>query len=126
MRGLRESAITVCRRLPMDARFRPHDAARVRLRAAALLTMAIAALAGCGREAPKAPEKGPIDVTVLTVERKDVPVTATYVAQTQSIQAVNIQARVSGWLDKRVYVEGSVVKTGQVLFRMDQKPFQAQ
>ncbi len=39
---------------------------------------------------------------------------------------VNIQARVSGWLDKRMYVEGSVVKAGQVLFQMDQKPFQAQ
>jgi membrane fusion protein (multidrug efflux system) len=110
----------------MDSRFRPHDPARVRLRAAASLTIAIAVLAGCGREAPKAPEKGPLDVTVLTVERKDVPVTATYVAQTQSIQAVNIQARVSGWLDKRVYVEGSVVKAGQVMFQMDQKPFQAQ
>jgi membrane fusion protein (multidrug efflux system) len=53
-------------------------------------------------------------------------VTATYVAQTQSSQAVNIQARVSGFLDKRTYVEGSVVKAGQVLFQMDQKPFQAQ
>ena len=63
---------------------------------------------------------------MLTVERKDVPITAIYVAQTQSSQAVNIQARVSGWLDKRMYVEGSVVKTGQVLFQMDQKPFQAQ
>ena len=81
---------------------------------------------GCGREAPKAAEKGPIDVTVLTVDRKDVPVTAIYVAQTQSVQAVNIQARVSGWLDKRVYQEGAVVKTGQVMFQMDQKPFQAQ
>jgi membrane fusion protein (multidrug efflux system) len=46
--------------------------------------------------------------------------------RTQSSQAVNIQARVSGFLDKRVYTEGSVVKTGQVLFQMDQKPFQAQ
>ena len=45
---------------------------------------------------------------------------------TQSSQAVNIQARVSGWLDKRMYIEGSVVKAGQVLFQMDQKPFQAQ
>src|SRR5215831_5705506 len=126
MRGRCESAVTVCRRLSMDIRFCPHDAARVRIQTVASLTIAVAVLAGCGREAPKAPEKGPIDVTVLTVERKDVPVTATYVAQTQSIQAVNIQARVSGWLDKRVYVEGSVVKTGQVLFQMDQKPFQAQ
>ncbi len=49
-----------------------------------------------------------------------------YVAQTQSSQAVNIQARVSGFLDKRVYAEGSVVKNGQVLFQMDQKPFIAQ
>ena len=81
---------------------------------------------GCGREAPKAPEKAPIDVTVLTVARADVPVTAVYVAQTQSVQAVNIQARVSGWLDKRVYTEGAVVKNGQVMFQMDPKPFQAQ
>ena len=94
-----------------------------RIAAAALgLTL----VAGCGREAPKAPEKGPPDVKVITIERKDVPVTAIYVAQTQSSQAVNIQARVSGWLDKRMYVEGSVVKAGQVLFQMDQKPFQAQ
>jgi membrane fusion protein (multidrug efflux system) len=39
---------------------------------------------------------------------------------------VNIQARVSGFLDKRVYTEGAMVKAGQVLFRMDPKPFQAQ
>jgi len=63
---------------------------------------------------------------VLTVERKDVAATAVYVAEAQSSQAVNIQARVSGFLDQRVYVEGSVVKAGQVLFQMDQKPFQAQ
>jgi len=98
-------------------------------RAARLVSYALVAaalLAGCGREAPKAPPKGPIEVTVQTIQRQDVPVTAIYVAQTQSSQAVNIQARVSGWLDKRLYVEGSVVKNGQVLFQMDPKPFQAQ
>ncbi|MCC6193684.1 MAG: efflux RND transporter periplasmic adaptor subunit [Burkholderiales bacterium] len=91
-------------------------------------TLAACALlaAGCGREPPKPPEKGPVDVTVLTVQRADVPVTAVYVAQTQSSQAVNIQARVSGWLDKRLYTEGAMVKAGQVLFQMDPKPFQAQ
>jgi biotin carboxyl carrier protein len=62
----------------------------------------------------------------LTVVPRDVPVAPVYVAQTQSSQAVTIAARVSGFLDKRVYTEGSVVKAGQVLFRMDQKPFQAQ
>jgi membrane fusion protein (multidrug efflux system) len=93
---------------------------------ALVLGTAVLLNAGCGRDAPKPPEKAPVDVSVVAIERKDVPITAIYVAQTQSSQAVNIQARVSGFLDKRVYTEGSVVKTGQVLFQMDQKPFQAQ
>ncbi len=93
-----------------------------RLACASLLC---AALAGCGKEAPKLPP-APLEVTTITIEPRDVPVTAEYIAQTQSSQAVNIQARVSGFLDKRVYTEGAVVKAGQVLFRMDPKPFQAQ
>jgi membrane fusion protein (multidrug efflux system) len=62
----------------------------------------------------------------VTVAPRDIPVVFEFVAQTQSSQAVNIQARVSGFLDKRVYTEGDVVKAGQVLFRMDPKPLQAQ
>ena len=85
----------------------------------------VAALAACGKEAPK-PEPAPLEVTTLAVQARDVPVAVEYVAQTQSSQAVNIQARVSGFLDKRVYTEGAFVKAGQVLFRMDPKPFQAQ
>ncbi len=90
------------------------------------LLVSLALLAGCGKDDKKTAERPPADVTVLTVAPRDTPVSATYVAQTQSSQAVNIQARVSGFLDKRVYVEGSVVKAGQVLFQMDQKPFQTQ
>ena len=92
----------------------------------AVFLASLAVLAGCGRDEKKDAGRPPVDVTVLTVMPRDVPVTATYVAQTQSSQAVNIQARVSGFLDKRVYTEGAVVKAGQVLFQMDQKPFQAQ
>ena len=67
-----------------------------------------------------------MDVTALTVAPKDTPVFFEYVAQVQSSQQVNIQARVSGFLEKRVYTEGSIVKAGQTLFLMDQKPFIAQ
>jgi membrane fusion protein, multidrug efflux system len=85
----------------------------------------LALLAGCGKEVPKlAPP--PLEVSTIAVQARDVDISAEYVAQTQSSQAVNIQARVSGWLEKRVYTEGAVVKAGQVLFRMDPKPFQAQ
>ena len=90
------------------------------------LGAAMLLVAGCGKEEKKEAARPPIEVTALTVAPRDVPITSVFVAQTQSSQAVNIAARVSGFLDKRVYTEGSVVKAGQVLFRMDQKPFQAQ
>jgi len=96
-----------------------------RLSPLALVALAAALLAACGK-APEKPAPAPLDVTTMVITPGDVPVAAEYVAQTQSSQAVNIQARVSGFLDERTYLEGSVVKTGQVLFRMDPKPFQAQ
>jgi membrane fusion protein (multidrug efflux system) len=76
------------------------------------------------KEAP-APPPPPV-VTVMDIVQRDVPVTFEYVAQTQSSHLVNIQARVNGFLDKRLYTEGAVVKEGQVLFQMDAKPFQVQ
>lgn len=90
------------------------------------IVAAVLLVFGCGREAGQGTASAPVEVTTLTIEPRDTPVSVTYIAQTQSSQAVNIQARVSGFLDKRVYVEGSLVKAGQVLFQMDQKPFQAQ
>ena len=93
---------------------------------AAALLASLVLLAACGKEEKKETARPPVDVTVLTIAPRDTPVSTTFVAQTQSSQAVNIQARVSGFLDKRMYVEGSVVKAGQTMFQMDRKPFQAQ
>jgi len=80
---------------------------------------------GCKKES-KPQTGGPAEVSVITVEPRDIPVTFEFVAQTQSSQLVNIYSRVSGFLDKRVYTEGALVKEGQVLFLMDKKPFQVQ
>ncbi|NUT77377.1 efflux RND transporter periplasmic adaptor subunit [Pseudomonas sp. C1C7] len=81
-------------------------------------------LGGCGKE-PVAPARQPPEVTVMTVASRDTPVTFEFVAQTQSSREVEIRARVAGFLDKRQYTEGDLVKTGQVLFQMDRKPFEA-
>jgi membrane fusion protein, multidrug efflux system len=90
-----------------------------------ILLAVLALLTACGRENPRL-TPATLEVSTISVQASDIEVSAEYVAQTQSSQAVNIQARVSGFLDQRVYTEGSVVKSGDVLFRMDQKPFQAQ
>src|SRR5574340_326081 len=74
----------------------------------------------------KAAAPTPPAVSVMTVSMRDVPVSSEYVAQTQSSHLVNIHARVSGFLDRRLYTEGALVKEGQILFQMDPKPFQVQ
>jgi membrane fusion protein (multidrug efflux system) len=86
----------------------------------------LAAGIGCGKKEEAKPQAQPPEVFVVKIEPRDTPVTFEYVAQTQSSQQVEIRARVNGFLDKRVYTEGSVVKAGDLLFLMDKKPFQAQ
>ncbi len=81
-------------------------------------------LHSCSKEQPKVTKEA--QVTALTIEEKDIPVSFEYIAVTQSSHLVNIQARISGFLEKRIYTEGEFVKEGQILFLMDKKPFQAQ
>ncbi len=83
-------------------------------------------LAAACSEAPPPAKRPPPQVSVITVEPKTIPATATFVAQTESSRQVDIVARVSGYLDKIAYQEGDLVKDGQVLFQIDPKPFQAQ
>ncbi len=93
----------------------------------ALITGAmIALLAACGKEAPPPAARPPVDVTVQTVAPQDAPAVFEFVGQTESSQQVEIRARVSGFLERRMYTEGSPVKAGQVLFVMDKKPFEAE
>ena len=80
-------------------------------------------LAGGCKKKEQAPPPPPPSVEVTQVVAKDTPIVFEYVAQTQSSHQVNIQARVNGFLEKRTYTEGAVVKTGDVLFVMDKKPY---
>jgi membrane fusion protein (multidrug efflux system) len=66
------------------------------------------------------------EVTVMTLAAQDTPVSYEFVGQTTSSRQVDILARVNGFLEKRTYEEGSMVKAGQTLFIQDQKPFKAQ
>ncbi len=84
----------------------------------------LALLGACHKQANELPRE-PIAVTVMTVTQRDTPVEFEFTAQTQSSREVEIRARVDGFLDKRVYIEGQLVQAGQTLFIMDPKPFEA-
>jgi membrane fusion protein (multidrug efflux system) len=72
------------------------------------------------------PPPPPTEVNVITVKPQTIPLEITFVAQVESAHQVNIVARVNGFLEKILYKEGDVVKKGQKMFLMDQKPFIAQ
>ncbi|NKJ50106.1 efflux transporter periplasmic adaptor subunit [Burkholderia sp. SG-MS1] len=93
-------------------------------RALLLLAAAMTLLVACKKH-PAAPAAAAPEVTVTTVVQRDTPVDFEFTAQTQSSREVEIRARVDGFLDKRMYTEGQVVKTGQTMFQMDSKPFEA-
>ncbi|MBF6990915.1 efflux RND transporter periplasmic adaptor subunit [Cupriavidus sp. IK-TO18] len=87
--------------------------------------LALLLVAGCSKEKPAAVAPPAAEVGVITVALRDVPLVYDFVGQTQSSQQVEIRARVNGFLEKRVYTEGALVKTGETLFLMDPKPFEA-
>jgi membrane fusion protein (multidrug efflux system) len=88
-----------------------------------LIAVATGLLAACDKKA--APQTGtPIPVTTLQLQAKSLPLVIETVGRTEGSKEVELRARVSGILEKRVYIEGSVVKAGATLFRIDQVPFQ--
>jgi len=89
----------------------------------------ILAVAACGKSQQQAGGFHgfpPAAVTVQKVEPQTFPVSFEYVGQTQGSKDVEVRARVTGIIEKRLYQEGSFVKAGQPLFIIDARPYQAQ
>jgi len=66
-----------------------------------------------------------LEVEMVRVEQKDVPVYSEWIGTTEGIVNADIKAEVTGYLLKQDYKEGSFVKKGQLLFELDARPFQA-
>jgi membrane fusion protein (multidrug efflux system) len=93
--------------------------------ALAAVFSALALLPGCGKEVAP-PARPPAEVSAIKIEPKDTPIVVEFVGRTESSHQVEIRARVNAFLDKRTYNEGSLVHAGDVMFKMDPKPFEAE
>ncbi|WP_189635827.1 efflux RND transporter periplasmic adaptor subunit [Pseudomonas chlororaphis] len=91
-----------------------------------LVILCTTCLAACNPKPPNLAANGPVEVTIFTPRPADVPASMVFVGQTQSAQAVDIRARVNGFLIKRNYTEGARVKKDQLLFEIDHAPFLAE
>jgi membrane fusion protein, multidrug efflux system len=90
----------------------------------AAVAMAVACLlAGCGQgqkqaaaPPPKVTVAKPVERTILDQDE--------YVGRFVPVDVVEIRARVSGYLGKIHFVDGQIVKQGDLLFTIDKRPFQ--
>ncbi len=98
-------------------------AARVPARLALALALTLlAAAGGCRRADPPAPP--PLPVSVAEVRQAAIPVYLEHVGTTEAVSTVEVRARVSGVLEKVLFKEGADVQQGDLLFVIEQKPYQ--
>jgi RND family efflux transporter MFP subunit len=97
----------------------------VLLKIAGLVLPAALAITGCSRTTSAAKPAPPPDVEVYQVDERNVPIYGEWIGTLEGLVNADIKAQVSGYMLKQAYTEGSFVRTGQLLFEIDPRPFQA-
>ncbi len=85
-------------------------------------------LAACGKEPAGAPPGGgmpPAEVGVITVKPGDVGLVTELPGRLEASRVAQVRARVAGIVEQRLFREGSDVKAGQPLFRIDPSVYAA-
>ena len=110
----------------------PHPAnPRLRSRVGALPVLLLAALlTACGDPKPDAPAAAaapppPPEVGVVTVTPGDVALITELPGRLEASRVAEVRARAAGIVQGRLFKEGSDVRAGQPLFRIDAAPYQA-
>ena len=67
----------------------------------------------------------PPAVGVVAAKQQAITQSSEYIARIQATNRVNLVARVAAFLDEVLFTEGTEVKKGQLLYRLEQGPFQA-
>jgi len=92
----------------------------------AALGIIILLMPGCDGKAKKqAVKPPPPDVTVAEVVQEKVPIVMEFSGTIKAIKTVDIVPRVSGYIEKRYFEEGTIVQTGDPLYLIDPRPYKA-
>jgi len=87
-----------------------------------LAATAAATLAACGKASP--PRESPTpEVGVVTVRPQSVPVISELPGRTSAFLVAQVRARVDGIVLRREFTEGTDVKAGQRLYKIDPAPY---
>src|ERR1700721_2178929 len=77
---------------------------------------------GCSTQTNGATTPAPLDVEVVEVQQRDVPIYSEWIGTLDGLVNADIKAQVTGYLTRQAYIEGSFVKAGQLLFQIDSRP----
>jgi len=86
---------------------------------------ALTVLTACGHKQEAPPPPPPAQVKVVTLKTESVSLTTELPGRTVSYRVAEIRPQVSGVVQKRMFVEGSDVKSGRQLYQIDPAPYQA-
>lgn len=92
----------------------------LRLLAASLVTIATGG-AGLTQPAPA----GPPAVGVVEATRRPITESSEFLGRVEAINRVNVVARVTAFLEQRLFNEGAEIKKGDALYRLERGPFEA-
>lgn len=96
----------------------------------AAISAAVLLVSACGKPDGQSagaggPKPPPVEVGVVTATPGDVGLITELPGRVEASRVAQVRARAAGILQQRVFKEGSDVKTGQVLFRIDPAPYAA-
>ena len=83
-------------------------------------------LTGIAPAAAQFGPQGPPAVGIVTADRRPITETAEFVGRIEAVERVAIRARVSGFIEEIAFREGQEVSRGQVLYRLERAPFEAE
>lgn len=74
---------------------------------------------------PGGPPAGPVEVGVVAVRQGDVPLTLELPGRTSASETAEVRPQVTGVIQARLFAEGSLVRRGQTLYRIDPSLYRA-
>lgn len=108
----------------MRSSFNPNGGRQTLLRLALICGVALS-IPACSKKTARTPERPVRNVVVAKVTTKDVPLYLDEIGTTGAFETVNIQAQVTGQIVSREFTDGGEVKKGDLLFKIDPRPYEA-
>src|SRR4030088_1555986 len=89
------------------------------------LLLVVPFVQACRESKAASPPPPPPRVAVITITPERLALSSEWIATLDGYVNAQIRPQVSGYLLKRNYEEGAVVRRGQVLFEIDRRPFES-